>query len=96
MPTLARPRATLYALLTGKPPFESDSLPELVRMVRQDEPRKPKEFQLSVNELFQDAVLKLIAKQPDDRYQTPADLLRELQRIGKYNNLEADWSQWVD
>jgi serine/threonine protein kinase len=65
-------------------------------MVRQDEPRKPKEFQLSVNELFQDAVLKLIAKQPDDRYQTPADLLRELQRIGKYNNLEADWSQWVD
>ena len=87
--------ATLYALLTGRPPFESNSLPELISMVRQQEPRKPKEFQLSVNDTFQDAVLKMIAKQPDDRFQTPAALLRELERIGTYNNLQADWSDWV-
>lgn len=87
--------ATLYALLTGRPPFECKSLPELVRMVREAEPRKPREFQLSVNDLFQDAVLKMIAKRPDDRFQTPDALLRELERIGTYNNLEADWSEWV-
>ena len=87
--------ATLYALLIGKPPFESNSLPDLVRQVRQDEPRKPREFQLSINDLFQDAVLKMIAKQPADRFQTPAEMLRELERIGRYNNLEADWSAWT-
>ena len=82
--------ATLYALLTGRPPFESDSLPDLVRQVRQAEPRKPKEFQLSINDRFQDAVLTMIAKQPADRFQTPTELLRELDNIRRYNNLEAD------
>ena len=62
---------TLYALLTGHPPFESKSLPDLVRLVREAPPRPPWEFQLSINELFQDVVLKLIAKRPEDRFQEP-------------------------
>jgi serine/threonine protein kinase len=86
--------ATLYALLTGRPPFESHSLPELIRMVRQAEPRQPKEYQLSINDKFQDLVLQMIAKRPEDRFQTPAALLRDLERIGRYNNLEADWAEW--
>ena len=40
-------------------------------------------------------VRRAIEKRPDDRYQTPADLLRDLERIGRYNSLEADWSDWV-
>jgi serine/threonine protein kinase len=87
--------ATLYALMTGRAPFESPSLPELIRMVREAEPVKIKQYQLSVNEMFQDLVMQMIAKRPEDRYQTPADLLRDLDRIGRYNSLEADWSEWV-
>lgn len=87
--------ATLYALLTGHPPFESPSLAVLVRRVRQEEPRPPKAFQLSINDRFQDVVLQMLAKQPDDRFQTPAALLRELERIGRFHGLEADWSEWV-
>jgi serine/threonine protein kinase len=87
--------ATLYALLTGRAPFESPSLPELIRMVREAEPVKIKQYQLSVNEMFQDLVMQMIAKRPEDRYQTPSDLLRDLDRIGRYNSLEADWSEWV-
>ena len=86
--------ATLYALMAGRPPFESSSLSELVRMVREDEPTPPKEFQLSINEKFQDAVARMLAKKPSDRYQTPTELLRDLERIGRFNNLEADWSGW--
>jgi serine/threonine protein kinase len=86
--------ATLYALLTGRPPFEEDSLPDLIRLVRTAEPRKPKEFQLSINEMFQDTVLKMIAKRPDDRFENPSDLLRTLDRIGRYANIEADWVEW--
>ena len=88
--------ATLYALLTGKPPFESKSLPELIRMVRDAEPVKVREHQLSVNEMFQDhVVMRALAKDPNDRHQTPAELLRELDRLGNYNNMEADWRVWV-
>ncbi len=87
--------ATLYALLTGRPPFESPSLPDLIRKVREAEPLRPKQFQLSINDKFEDCVLKMIAKRPDDRFQTPNALLSDLERIGKFNNLEADWSEWT-
>jgi len=82
--------ATLYALLTGQAPFRSPSLPDLVRKVRSELPRKPREFQMSINDLFQDAVLKMLAKQPEDRYAKPADLLNDLDRIARYNNIEVD------
>jgi serine/threonine-protein kinase len=87
--------ATCYALLTGHPPFESDSLPELIRMIRQDEPKKPKDYQMSVNEMFQNVVLQMLAKDPEDRFATPDLLLRDLARIGKFNSLEADFDAWV-
>lgn len=80
--------ATVYALLSGKPPFESDSLPELVKMVREAVPANPKQVQLSIPDLFKDAVLKLLAKNPDDRYQSATQLLADLTRIGRYNGLE--------
>jgi serine/threonine protein kinase len=82
--------ATLYALLTGQAPFESTSLPDLIRMVRQDEPPKPKEYQLSINERFQDVVMQMLAKRPEDRFETPADLLSELDRIGTFDNLDVN------
>lgn len=87
--------ATMYALLTGRPPCEEGSLPEMIKNVREVIPKKPKEYQLSVDELFQDVVMKMISKSPDDRYASPDELLRELNRIGKFNSLEADWTGWA-
>lgn len=82
--------ATLYALLTGRPPFESESLPSLIQQVRDAAPKRPKEIQLSVEERFEDIVIQLLAKRPDDRYQRANDLLKDLERIGTFNNLDAD------
>ena len=82
--------ATLYALLTGRPPFEDDALPVLIQKVRNEEPKPPKSFQLSVNDKFQDIVMQLLAKRPDDRFATPRDLLKDLDRVGTFNNLDAD------
>jgi serine/threonine protein kinase len=81
--------ATCYALLTGRAPAGGDSMPEIIKNVREIEPEKPKTFQLAVNEMFQDVVMKMIAKDPAQRYQTPLELLKELLRIGKFNNLNA-------
>jgi len=82
--------ATLYALLTGRPPFEGKSLPELVKLIREAPPRRPKEYQLAIHDMFQDVVLKLLAKKPEDRYDEPADLLRDLERVAKFNGLKLD------
>lgn len=79
--------ATCYALLTGHAPATGDSMPEIIKNVRETVPEKPKVYQLAVNEIFQDVVMKMIAKDPAQRYQSPAELLKELMRIGKFNNL---------
>ena len=80
--------ATLYSLLTGGPPFEAGSLPELVTKIRQAEPEKPKKRHLSIPEMFQNVVLRMLAKQPEDRYQTPSELLAELMHVAKFNRIK--------
>lgn len=75
--------ATVYALLTGRPPFEGKSLVEKVTRIRQTEPEKPTKYQMSIPSRFEGVVLKLLAKRPEDRFQTAADLLKELERLGK-------------
>ena len=80
--------ATCYALLTGRPPFEGKTLPELMIKIRNEEPESPKKFQLSVNEMFAGCVLKMLAKNPEDRYPHPTALLTDLERVGKFTGIE--------
>ena len=79
--------ATVYALLTGRPPVEGGNLPELIMKIRDEEPQRPKDFQLSIDDMFEGVVLRMLAKRPEDRYQEPSDLVTELERIAKFQNL---------
>jgi serine/threonine protein kinase len=81
-------------LMTGRPPVVEGPMIDMIKRVREVIPIRPKEFQLSVDELFQDTVMKMLSKRPEDRYSSPDELLRELHRIGTFNNLETDWSGW--
>ena len=80
--------ATCYALLTGKPPISGDTLIEMIGNARDETPEKPKKYQLAVDDLFQDVVMKLLSKDPDQRFPNPSSMLKELLRIGKFNNLD--------
>ena len=80
--------AACYALLTGRPPVSGSSVTDLVKNVRDEVPKPPKSFQLSINDLFQDLIMPLLEKEPGERVQTPAKLIQELLRIGKFNNLD--------
>lgn len=80
--------ATIYALLTGHPPFEGNSVPEVVSRIRSAEPIKPKQYHLSVADRFQDAVLTMLAKRPEERYETPSKLLIDLNRIARYESIQ--------
>jgi len=79
--------ATLYALLTGKPPFEGKTLVETIAQIRQSDPVPPKKFQLSIPDKFQDVVLVMLAKRPELRYQTPAEAARALEQVAKYQGV---------
>ena len=80
--------ATCYALLTGRPPVGGDSLVETLSNVRDETPRAPKSYQLAINDLFEGIVMQLLEKNPDNRLQTPSDLIKELVRIGRYQSLD--------
>ncbi len=81
--------ASCYALLTGRPPVGGTSMLDIIKNVREQKPERPKTYQLSVNDLFQDVIMALIEKDPAHRIETPAKLIKELLRIGKFNNLDA-------
>jgi serine/threonine protein kinase len=81
--------ATVYALLTGRPPCTGKTLIEKVTRIRQTAPEKPTKFQMSVPPMFEGVVVKLLAKDPKDRYQTASELLKELERIGKFSGVTA-------
>jgi serine/threonine protein kinase len=80
--------ATCYALLAGKPPFAGSTLVETITKVRNAEPLKPNIFQIGIPTPFEGVILKLLAKRPEDRFQTAGEMVQELERIGKYNGIQ--------
>jgi serine/threonine protein kinase len=77
--------AMLYALLTGRPPFSGSSIIETIKLVQTAAPVPPKKYQMSVSDAFEGVVLKMLAKRPEERYQSAGDLLRDLQRVAKFH-----------
>ena len=75
--------ATVYALLTGHPPFEGGSLPEVVGKIRGAEPVNPQEYQPAIPNRFEWCVLRMLNKDPAQRHQTPAELVSELMQIAE-------------
>ncbi len=85
--------ATLYTVLTGKPPFEGKTLVDLVAKIRQDDPVPPKKYQDSIPDEFQDAVVKMLAKRPESRFPTAAHVVRALDRVAKAQAAASDPSR---
>ena len=63
--------ATLYCLLTGKPPFEGDDIGEVLRKVQRGEFPPPRQLDPSLDKALEAVCLKAMATRPEDRYATP-------------------------
>jgi hypothetical protein len=77
----------VYALLSGRPPFDAGSLPETILKIRQEEPVKPRKYQLGIPDMFEGTVLTMLAKRPEDRLQTASQCLVELERVAKFQGM---------
>jgi serine/threonine protein kinase len=71
----------MYALLTGKTPFEGNSPLQTATWILQREPTTPKKFNPEIPDQLEKIVLKLLEKKADDRYQNAADVLGELEQM---------------
>jgi serine/threonine protein kinase len=75
--------ATCYALLAGRPPFQGATLAETVRRIRTEEPIPPRSFQASIPPQFEEAILKVLAKHPSDRFHMAEQWVETLEQIGR-------------
>jgi serine/threonine protein kinase len=79
--------ALVYALLTGRPPLAGNSLLETLALIRNAEPVPPRKIQLSIAGLFEGVVLKMLAKRPEERFQSADEVLAQLDKALKYQGV---------
>ena len=72
--------ATLYCLLTGKPPFEGDDIGEVLRKVQRGEFPPPRQVDPSIDTALEAVCLKAMAPKPEDRYATCRALAEDVER----------------
>jgi WD40 repeat protein/serine/threonine protein kinase len=71
--------ATLYCLLTGKPPFPSSNVPEILSKVQRGEFPSPREVNPWVPPALETVCLKAMALRPEDRHLSPVALAEDIQ-----------------
>jgi eukaryotic-like serine/threonine-protein kinase len=73
--------ATLYFLLAGHPPFPTGTVSQKLLWHRTKEPTPIRQIRPEVPEALVSILAKMMAKDPKSRYQTPAQLVPELQAL---------------
>ena len=73
--------ATLYHLVTGTPPFAGESLADLLTKVLFEKAEAASAREPSVSPGFSLVLRKMLAKEPGRRYQSPGELIEDLQRV---------------
>ncbi len=72
--------AILYALLTGRPPFQGDSMLDTLQQVRQCEPDSPSSINSLLHRDLETICLQCLEKEPARRYGSAAAVTDELER----------------
>lgn len=73
--------ATLYELLTLRPPFEGRTAAELIDQIAGREPPPVRQFDPKAPRDLETIVLKALHKRPGDRYETASELADDLERF---------------
>lgn len=72
--------ATLYHLMTGRPPFQAASPTATLRQVIETDAVEPRRLNPDIPAELETICLKCLKKEPPDRYQTAAQLADDLRR----------------
>jgi beta-lactam-binding protein with PASTA domain/predicted Ser/Thr protein kinase len=79
----------LYEMLTGEPPFTGDSPVSVAYQHVREDPVPPSKRYAGISAELDAVVLKALAKNPDNRYQTAAEMRADLVRVHNGETPEA-------
>lgn len=71
---------TFYTLLTGRPPFDPSSVFDKIKAHAEQKPRALAEYRTDVPAEIEAILLKMLAKNPAERYQTPSEVVAALEQ----------------
>lgn len=88
--------AVLYAMLTGRPPFQAASALDAILMVLEQDPPPPRVLNSKVDPDLEVIALKCLQKPADLRYASANDLADDLEAFLANEPISARSSQFVD
>jgi serine/threonine protein kinase len=71
----------MYFMITGKRPFEADSISQIMRQHIKNLPDEPKRLVFVVSDGLNAVIMKLLQKSPSKRYQNAGELISDLERV---------------
>ncbi len=86
----------LYEMTTGKLPFEADNAVSVAIMQLQADPRPPREINPAIPQGLEEITLKAMQKNPMQRYQSAADMLRDIEQFRRNPNITFQYRFFTD
>jgi serine/threonine-protein kinase len=88
--------ATLYCLLTGRPPFEGEDVGEMLGKVQRGEFARPRQLDPATDKALEAVCLKAMATKPEDRYTSCRALAEDVERWMADEPVSARRDSWAD
>lgn len=80
----------LYEMVTGEKPFTGQNVTTIIYKIMNEAPVPPRDLDITIHPGISAIITKALAKNPDDRFQSGAELLKQLETYKEFgSNTEA-------